>query len=442
MKILIVEDNKHTLENLIEILELEGFESLVATDGWQGVALANTHIPDLVICDVTMPNLDGYAVLEKLAGNEATADIPFIFLTGKSTHSEFRQGMNLGANDYLTKPFVPAELVDAIHAQLRKKTTIVKAYKNQIKAIDNLNAANSSVIDSLMGRLLRDASTAFRDTQEPEGSGSPLDGLEPSQRFSISNALHYAVEHNEFEVYYQPQVDAKTDCVVGVEALLRWHSAELGAVSPAQFIPIAETIGLIDDIGTWVLWTACKQIKAWQDVMIEPISVSVNLSPVQLSRPNFIDTIRTILSKSEIKPNLLHVEITETALIKDQDCVKRSLQEIKAMGVHIAIDDFGTGYSGLEYLSHFPCDVLKLDRLFIQDIHQHQTNQRIVSAVLSMGHALNLKVVAEGAETPAELAYLKAQGCDMVQGYVYARPMPVNEISVFLDKPCLQTACC
>ncbi|WOD41508.1 EAL domain-containing protein [Nodosilinea sp. E11] len=577
-KILIIEDNDSARENINEILELEGFETIAAAHGLQGLELAQQQQPDLIICDVMMPNLDGYEVLKNLSRNQSLASVPFIFLTAKSTQVDFRQGMNLGASDYLTKPFSPAELVQAVRTQLHKQDVFARVYaeKNKLAQLDPatqlpnrlslnsrlalladrtqiqdetltlmvvavdqfsllssaltlaenddvfklvaerlqsiaINFNHSSISASVelfrlehnrfallfkstdnsiaaltkVARYITDvlkkpyklisqtinitASVGIASTQVIDGhefdasspdnlaqdaintlnyqlqNGSQSLGfyrreltLNAAEKLNIANALHYAIRHGELQAYYQPQVDLETGQVIGVEALMRWHSAQLGDLSPTKFIPVAEEIGVIDEITNWMIWTACKQAKDWQKVMAKPISVSVNLSSLQLGHRKLVDTVAFILNQTGLQPQLLHLEITETAIIEHKEIAIDILRNIKKMGVKIAIDDFGSGYSGLGYLSTLPCNTIKIDRLFIQDIHHHLINQRIVSSLIDMALKLNLGVIAEGAETEEELAYLRSQKCPTVQGFIFAKPMQTEGIVAFVKNCALQ----
>ena len=247
-------------------------------------------------------------------------------------------------------------------------------------------------------------------------------------QLKLETELKRALERDEFTLFYQPLV-ATTSCeVVGAEALLRWHNPELGHVSPAEFIPVAESTGLIVDIGLWVLKTACMQAKQWQNDEGMPQYVAVNVSGHQLKTADFVKTIAQVLEETGLSPTSLELEITESVLLDDPEGNRKTLEELAAMGVRLAIDDFGTGYSSLSYLRRFPFDTLKIDRSFIGDIAGEDEAAKLVSAIISIADVLGLKTVAEGVENQEQLDYLIAQGCDFSQGFYIAKPMPQEKL--------------
>lgn len=251
-------------------------------------------------------------------------------------------------------------------------------------------------------------------------------------RMTMEKYLRRALEKNELLLYYQPKVNLYSGRVASMEALLRWQSPELGMVSPANFIPLAEETGLIEQIGEWVLRTACRQNKAWQDADLPPLTVAVNLSARQLRQPNITSLIRQVLRETGLGPRWLELEITESMVMQDVDRVTDILGELKGMGIYLAMDDFGTGFSSLSYLKRFPFDKLKIDQSFVRDITSDPDNAAIAKAVIAMAHSLHLKVIAEGVETEGQLNYLRAHGCDEMQGYYFSRPVPVAEFEQLL----------
>jgi EAL domain-containing protein (putative c-di-GMP-specific phosphodiesterase class I) len=208
-----------------------------------------------------------------------------------------------------------------------------------------------------------------------------------------------------------------------MEALARWHHAVRGPVSPAEFIPLAEETGLIYTLGEHLLRTACNQVREWVDAGMNPIPVSVNLSARQVLHADFLAVLDSALRESGLAPQLLELEITESMLIEHQDTVRELLEQIKQRGVKLSIDDFGTGYSSLGYLKNFPIDALKIDRSFIRDVPHEQDDASIVKTIMALAHTLRLEVVAEGVETDVQLDFLKEIGCEVVQGYLFGRPM-------------------
>lgn len=244
-----------------------------------------------------------------------------------------------------------------------------------------------------------------------------------SDQIAMETWLRYALERDEFEVYYQPQLNLRTGNVEGSEALIRWCHPEHGYISPAKFVPRAEETGLIVSIGRWVLETACLQAKRWHSMNIGMRYVSVNLSSVQFNQSNLIDQIKNTLANSGLAPHQLELEVTETALMQDAEAAIAILTELKNLGIRLAIDDFGTGYSSLSYLKQLPIDTLKIDNCFVRGATHDPKNQAILQSTIELAHRLDLHVVAEGVETPDEQALLAQYQCDYLQGFGVGRPM-------------------
>ncbi|MED4581698.1 EAL domain-containing protein [Brevibacillus choshinensis] len=258
-----------------------------------------------------------------------------------------------------------------------------------------------------------------------------------SDKMFIQNELNRALALGELTLYYQPQVSATDGAIVGMEALIRWNHPERGLVSPDQFIAVAEETGLIVPIGEWVLQTACQQNKVWQDLGLPPIRVAVNLSARQFLKKDFTQMVADILEQTGLAPHFLELEITESTMI-DVHRASNTLAELKRLGVYIAIDDFGTGYSSLSYLKEFPLNRLKIDRSFVRDMKKSASNRAIVSTIISMAHHLELKVIAEGVETDDDLAFLQEHLCEEVQGYLFSKPLPLEEITSYLQEQTLK----
>lgn len=248
-----------------------------------------------------------------------------------------------------------------------------------------------------------------------------------SNRLSLESNLRQALKRNEFFLDYQPQVDLQTGAIVGVEALIRWRHGATGVVSPAQFIPLAEEIGLIVPIGEWVLRTACAQNKAWQDAGLRKICVSVNLSARQFRQKDLAAMIVQALEETGLPPEYLNLELTESMVMQNVSSAVLTMQELKSMGVRLSIDDFGTGYSSLSCLKRFPIDVLKIDRSFVEDITNDVSGAPIAPSIITLAHSLKLKVIAEGVESAAQLDYLLRHGCDEIQGFYFSRPISVEQ---------------
>ena len=388
-RILIIEDEEAVRENILDLLEAEDFQTIAAANGRIGVNLAISEVPDLILCDMMMPEIDGYGVLTALRQDSSTATIPFIFLTAKSAKSDFRQGMNMGADDYITKPFTRSELLSAIMNRLEKYATLKRYLSPQ------------TVINILSPKM---------------------------QLLEIS--LHRAIkQHNfqEFEIYYQPIVDIASGKIVAAESLLRWQSPELGMIYPTEFIPLAESTGLIVPIGKWVLKRVCQQIKSWRDAGIRSFIVAVNLSVIEFNQPDFINNIVNFIAVNELEPHYLELELTESMIMQDVNSAIATMSKLQSLGIKIAIDDFGTGYSSLIYLKNLPITTLKIDRYFIHNVANDLQKSAIAKALIQMAHNLNLDVVAEGVETEAELGFLRQHNCNSMQGFLFSRPLPAAE---------------
>ena len=245
-----------------------------------------------------------------------------------------------------------------------------------------------------------------------------------TDRLELLNRLRQAITNEDFVLHYQPKVSLASHRIVGAEALVRWNSAHSGMVSPASFIPLAEETGLIIPLGIWVLRTACRQNRAWQDAGYPPIPISVNLSPRQLARGDIVEVVKRILDETGLQAQYLELEITESVMTTDVEKSFALLTQLRALGVKISLDDFGTGYSSLSYLKRFPVDTLKIDQSFVRDIATDQDSGAIVKAIISLGRNLNLTVLAEGIETQDQFRFLLANGCDEGQGYLMSKPIP------------------
>jgi diguanylate cyclase (GGDEF)-like protein/PAS domain S-box-containing protein len=248
----------------------------------------------------------------------------------------------------------------------------------------------------------------------------------------LERALHHALARNEFVLHYQPKVSLRTGRITGVEALLRWQRSDGRLMAPAEFIPLLEESGMIVPVGEWVLRTACAQMRAWQDGGVAPVPISVNLSAKQFHQQNVCEIVATALRDYALDARYLEIEITESAAMQDVEATTIVLHNLKALGVGVAIDDFGTGYSSLSYLKRFPIDSLKIDRSFVTDLPDNQDDASIVKAMITMAHALRLRVTAEGVETEAQLEFLAATACNEMQGYYFSRPLSTELCTQFL----------
>ena len=290
------------------------------------------------------------------------------------------------------------------------------------------------------GSLLQHADVAMYRAKAKGRNGfqsySKEMGIQVQQRTELEGALRFALERNELELHYQPQVDREGGRIVGVEALVRWRHPELGIVSPARFIPLAEETGLILPIGEWVLRTACAQAKAWHDAGFSNLTVAVNMSAKQFQQQDVPSLVRDVLRATGFPARCLELELTESALMHDADTTVETMRRIKGLGVRLALDDFGTGYSSLSYLKRFPIDVLKIDQSFTFEVTSDDGAASITRAIVAMARSLHMTTVAEGVETSAQLEFLAEIGCDVMQGYHISHPLPVDQITALLaDRP-------
>ena len=254
------------------------------------------------------------------------------------------------------------------------------------------------------------------------------------ERLTLENKLRRAIERNEFVVYYQPKVDVNTWQIVGAEALVRWQNPEVGLVSPAEFIPLAEETGLIVPIGYWVSRVACSQIKQWHAEGFDSLGISVNLCARQFQEQDLVNSVVEILSQSRLDPKFLELEITESSIMTDADFAVKVLTELKALGIRVSVDDFGTGFSSLGYLKRLPVDILKIDQSFVRDVSTDPDAAALVMTIISLAHNLRLKVIAEGVETEEQLRFLRLLRCDEIQGYLFSKPLPAEEFRALLIK--------
>jgi len=256
---------------------------------------------------------------------------------------------------------------------------------------------------------------------------------EMQRKVDIEHELRKALVNQQFELHYQPQMNAETGSIVGVEALLRWNHPRLGSVSPAEFVPVAEDSGLIVPIGNWVLRTACRQNKAWQDAGFDKIPIAVNFSMKQFEQANLVGLVYQTLQLTGLDPRYLCLEITETVAYRQVERTVRRIEDLKHIGIQIAIDDFGTGYSSLNSLKKIAIDTLKIDKTFIQDITRSRSDLAIVNTIIAMSEILDYKVVAEGVESEEQLELLKELGCFDVQGFIFGRPAPADAFEQYFS---------
>ena len=295
-----------------------------------------------------------------------------------------------------------------------------------------LAPSDGGSVDSLM----RNADVAMYRAKERGGDTyqffSPEMGAAITERHALEQRLRKAIELDEFELYYQPQVDFTTGRIYAIESLVRWQHPELGLVAPLDFIPLSEETGQIELIGYWVLQTACRQMQQWREAGLGELRVAVNLSARQFERQNIVENVKRVLEETGLPPHLLELEITERIAMRDSEYTITTLHQLRELGVRIALDDFGIGHCSFGYLKRFPVDTLKIDRAFVQDILDDQNNAEIVRAIIVLGQALGLTVIAECVETEGQAAMLFTHGCKYFQGYYFCPPLPANECQSLL----------
>ncbi|MEM7771125.1 MAG: EAL domain-containing protein [Cyanobacteria bacterium P01_A01_bin.37] len=574
--ILVVEDEKAICQDITNTLEDRGFQVVCAANGVEGMEMVSAYHPDLVVCDIVMPECDGYKVLSALRQDQTTNAIPFIFLSEKGEKPDIRQGMNLGADDYLTKPFTSDELLDAVDAQFNRQEAIAQPYKQEMKrAVDSLN--HLAFYDSvtrlpnliLLHQTLQEELTRMNDTvdssskgvlavlrihllhhdwvarsnklslSEPllraiakrltvfsERSDAPFKGLVArlgSSQFAIvlsnegvlgtitsvldelvciledpyeidqqpvkivakmggalcpndgTNAsallsraeianhhclnqsknsydfyaqemesayylhkqllgdIQSALDRSEFSLLYQPQVNTISERVTGLEALLRWQHPKLGQIPYKQFIALAEEAQLLPELGRWVVQTACMQLREWRSLTLIPLRLSINIWRQQLQDSIFVEHLLKAVRQAELNPNQLVLDIDEACFMAfDHEVIAPLLQEITATGIQISVDEFGMHGMPMRYLRTLPIHILKPGRDLVGDIVTNEQDAIIAETVIDMAHRLKLKAHATGVETEEHLAMLTRYGCHTLQGYVYSKPLPPDEIKGFL----------
>ncbi|MTJ10212.1 EAL domain-containing response regulator [Anabaena sp. UHCC 0204] len=593
--ILIVDDTPDNLRFLSKILTNQGYHVRKALDGEMAITACEHLLPDLILLDIMMPEIDGYTVCQRLKANDKTCKIPVIFLSAINDVVDKVKAFKVGGVDYITKPFHPEEVLIRVKNQLKlriaetkiinlnqelearvnartlelelanqelqkelierkrlqdkllhralhdpltnlyNRTFLMDKLEEGIKlASENANYQFSvlfldcdrfKIINDSLGHLvgdelliaiakrlqflmrdidilarlggdefailldnvedinyaqeisekilqqfsspfqlsraevfingsigivlsnskysnpqeiLRDADTAMYQAKSLGKSRycifNPDMYEQAIKTLQLENDLKRAIDKKEFIVYYQPIVSLSTGKINGFEALVRWEHPTLGMISPMDFIPVAEEIGLISEIDNWVLNIACCQLRKWQEQKIadESIYMSVNLSVRLFSQPNLLEIIDSSWRKNNLNPQNLKLEITESAIMENREVATKILQQLRDSQIQLSIDDFGTGYSSLSYLHKFPVNILKIDKCFIDFLDSSDKDMGLVSTIIQLAHTIKMKAIAEGIETAAQLSKLRNLGCDFGQGYFFSKPLDVKSAANIL----------
>jgi diguanylate cyclase (GGDEF)-like protein/PAS domain S-box-containing protein len=338
------------------------------------------------------------------------------------------------------------DVQDASHTAKRILTALSQPFmleQQEVYITASIGIAVAPFDGDEVRTLLKHADTAMHYAKSRGGNNyqfySQSMSVAAVRQLTLENKLRKAIERDELLLHYQPQLDLQTGELIGMEALVRWQNPEMGLVSPADFIPVAEQTGLIVPIGEWVLHTACVQCKAMHNAGFPPFRVSVNLSSRQFREQGLCKNIEEALRATGLEPNFLELELTESLVMHDVKETIETLRALKEMGIRLAVDDFGTGYSSLSYLKRFPLDILKIDRSFVKDITTDPDSAAIAKAIIAMARSLNLSVTAEGVEEEAQLDFLRRQGCHAMQGFFLSKPLPAPELETFMGdkKSCI-----
>jgi EAL domain-containing protein (putative c-di-GMP-specific phosphodiesterase class I) len=417
------------------------FQIDCAFQGAEGVTMARRARDDrrpyaLAFVDSRMPpGWDGIETIQRLW--EEDPDVLIVFCTAYSdyTWQEIRRRLTRPEQlVILKKPFDNIEvlqLADSLSEQWQRARVERQRFQDLERRIAERNR-DALVSRSIDAQLAATQSSRGGSAVATVAHGSSIGEGSSPNRGDLERALRDALPEDQLSLRYQPLVDIATRCVVGLEALLRWHHPQLGQISPAVFIPIAEQTGLIEPIGEFVLRSTCAQIVRWQQAQVPIVPVAINLSAVQLENPQLWSNLRRIVQEEGAQPGQIALELTESMLLKNASRHAAALQELRADGFAIELDDFGTGYSSLSRLRHLPLDAIKIDRSFVMHLHTSSTDRAIVAAILAMAHSLGLRVIAEGVETVQQLQVLASHSCELAQGYYFSPPLPASECEQLL----------
>jgi EAL domain-containing protein (putative c-di-GMP-specific phosphodiesterase class I)/FixJ family two-component response regulator len=400
--LLLVDDEPNILRALERVFQDEGYHILTATSGEEGLNLLTRFSVQVIISDQRMPNMTGSEFLTQV--KKHYPKIIRIILSGYSDFEAIKEAINEGAiYKFLVKPWDDDLLRKEIHDAFLINTDQKEKEQNLIRLMNHAKLSGFS--------------------------------LKPNNDLLISeNEILNAIETEQFIIYYQPIVKAQTGQLYGAEALLRWQHPKHGFLNPKDFIPLCEEMDLIIPVDTWVLHKACQQLKEWQTQGHADLSISINLSASFFNKPDLYKLVKEVLLTTQIPPDSLKLEITESLIMQNIESNIVILQQLSNLSVKISLDDFGTGYSSLSYLKNFPINTLKIDKSFIDNIVIDRNSAEIVAAIIGLAKILNLSVIAEGVETEDQLNILKEKHCDYIQGFFFSKPVPKQEFELLLNK--------
>ena len=438
---------KHLAQTMEQIAHSAQYDSLTGLPNrlllndrlGQAIALAHRHSGQVVVMFL---DLDGFKHINDSLGH-STGD-KLLQSIAKRLAESIRAPDTVsrqGGDEFIVLLQEIVHLKDAVTVARRVLAALAEAHSigHQVLHVTASIGVSLYPDDGLDAEtLIKNADTAMYQAKE-SGRGSykffrRAMNVRAVERQSIEQDLRGALDREEFTLHYQPKINLKTGAITGAEALIRWRSSTRGSIPPVRFIPVAEDSGLILPIGAWVLREACAQERAWVDAGLPVPAVAVNVSAVQFQDEKFLEGLFAILGETGLDPSNLELEVTERVLMKHTKCAASILQILRNRGIRVSVDDFGTGYSSLSYLQQFPLDALKIDRSFVCGINTHPGETTIVNAIINIGRSLNLRVIAEGVETAADLAFLKAHHCDEAQGLYFSRPVPADQFARFCER--------
>ncbi len=391
-------------------------------------------------------DIDGFKYVNDTVGNDVGDELLKRF-TSRITNY-------LSANDVLARRggdefIILLDKIDSISSLKMRVNSIfeclnepfnINDYQLYITASLGISVYPENGVTSL--ELLRNANLALLNAKKRGKNNyyilSQSSSIQSFKNYSIGRDLKKAVENEEMVLYFQPQVDSRSNQIIGAEALIRWNHSEWGLISPHEFLIIAEENGLITEIDNWVIHEVCQQIKTWKNRGIQVIPISINISAIHFLKPDWPSQVARIIRDAGIQPNEIEFEVTETTILSNSEMVKNSIFNLKELGIKITLDDFGKGYSSLSYLTEYPFDVIKIDKTFIRNMHQSDRDLHLIKSIIYMAKGLQLRVVAEGVETIRQLKTLQQQQCHEIQGYLFSHPVPSDEFETLLRKKTLQ----